>query len=333
MSSISGASSPGHSKQGTPVSGMYISYCALNCTIATRRKLSFNRSTSAPQKREEPAATQTSEYIPSQFLPVDEKADSPTLRNRGGKKRKSSFEVIIPSNPRSETPSSSLLPRSDQAKEGEQSTLQPNLETVEDSVDHGRASKKKKLTEKVIEDSQPEIVTKATTPELSLVVESRPSRVQTPLEAKETLVRQQTPRSIAKESSFRRSSRSRQSTPRHPAKNRDRSISPITKVDSWLTFPSDNDESAFVQTEKSLPPQPDRQSHATAIAHNSSRESPMNPVQVQVPASDDQNLNQVQIIHRQLSQTQSIASPARSQSPPVSVLGSRSGRRSVRKAF
>ena len=223
--------------------------------VATRRRASSRLSTPQQQQPEKPGTQTSSEYIPSQKLTI-QRTESPKLRKVTPKKRKS-FNVVVPSKPSSSASISRPQSEKRVTPEAAKDYAVPHKEHPEPP----RPIKKRKLVRKVIEDSQPEF------PKSVPVVEGAPIDVPSPAKASpivepvKTVTPQPTqtrepPKSQPSQQQESRSrSRSRQVTPSQPlAKNsRHRSLSPVTKVDSWLSLDSDNNfDEEIPQTE--LPP-------------------------------------------------------------------------------
>jgi hypothetical protein len=225
--------------------------------VATRRTSLLSTPQQPPP--EKPDTQTSSEYIPSQKLPT-QRTESPTLRKVTPKKRKS-FNVVVPS--KSSSSASISRPQSEKrvTPEAAKDYAVPRKEYPE----HPRPVKRRKLVRKVIEDSQPEF------PKSVPVVEGAPIDVPSPAKASsvvepvktvtvepvKTVTPQptqtrETPKSQPSQQQESRSrSRSRQVTPSQPLSrnSRHRSLSPVTKVDSWLSFDSDNSDEEIPQTE------------------------------------------------------------------------------------
>jgi hypothetical protein len=286
--------------------------------LATRRRASSRRSTATPQQAAKPD-TQTSEYIPSQALPPIKTETTPTLRRQTSKKRKSSSDAFLPPKPVSRA-SDSADPKPTNSKQPTPSVQKPSTPS-EDAREGSRAAKKRRLTRKVIEDSQPEF------PERTAPLSLDPievSSVRSPSPVKPVSVElQKVPSQTAPESparSSQRQSRSRKTTPSSLAPPRNRSLSPVTKVDSWLSIASDNDFSEAIAE------------HQTENFQNGSIaqsldpiviDSSMNPSSQQVAGPVGPGFTPIQTLHRQMSVAQSNRSVAGSPSPTTSIPGSR----------
>ena len=232
---ISITSTPANSDKETPQSGN-ISF-TFQVDVARRR--SSRRSTATPQK-DRNQDTETSEYLPSQIVHLPKDSVSPTLRKRTSKKRKSSFGVVIP-------PFKSSSCASDTNSRKERKEITPEAakwSSVEPSVEpeqppKGPKSKKRRLVRKVIEDSQEEqLKSTGTLVQDPIVITSSRSQSEdlpVPSEKSPIPIKAKSPPAP----SSQRQSRSRDRTPSQPARNR--SLSPVTKVDSWLSIGSDND--------------------------------------------------------------------------------------------
>jgi hypothetical protein len=286
--------------------------------LATRRRASSRRSTATPQQTGKPD-TQTSEYTPSQALPLIKTETTPTLRRQTPRKRKSSFDVVVPSKPVSQA-SDSVDPKPASSKQLSPSLQKPSS-TSEDAREVSRAAKRRRLARKVIEDSQPGSPDR--TAPLSLdPIEVSSVRSPSPVKAvsvelQEVPSQQAAPESPARSS--QRQSRSRKTTPAALAPPRNRSLSPVTKVDSWLSIASDNDFSEAIAEHESGNLQNGSVSQfQDPIAIDSS----MNPSGQQVGPTGPV-FTPIQNLHRQMSVAQSNRSVAGTPSPTTSIPGSR----------
>ena len=250
---ISITSTPAASEHNTPQSGVPpIVSCVY---VATRRKPSSPLSTGTPQQPTEKPDTQTSsEYIPSQNLPT-QRTESPTLRKVTPKKRKlSSFNPVL------ESKSSSSVSVSRAPSEKQVSSEAANDHSVtqkQSPKEPARVFKKRKLVRKVIEDSQLE-VRKSIPPVEGAPIDVYPQPSSPTVKPVQPLTpkppSQQSPKSQTSQRKETRSRpRSRQLTPSQALpKSRLRSLSPVTKIDSWISFDSDNFEDEIPQTELGL---------------------------------------------------------------------------------
>ena len=252
---ISVDSTPAPSEHNTPQSGT--SPMRTCVYVATRRKASPRLST--PQQPPEKPDTQTSsEYIPSQKLPT-QRTESPTLRKVVPKKRKS-FNVVVPSKPSSSGSVSRAQSEKQVTPEAAKDYSVPHKEYPDPPTTTARPAKKRKLVRKVVEDSQPEFPKSVPVVEGPIDVSSPtpPSHVVEavkPVTPQPSQVRQPPKSQPLQQTEPPSRSRSRLVTPSQPLskKSRHRSLSPVTKVDSWLSFESDNfDDNEIPQT--ILPP-------------------------------------------------------------------------------
>ena len=213
--------------------------------VATRGRPSSRLSTATPQQAPEKPETQTSsEYIPSQKLPT-QRTETPTLRKITPKKRKSSsFNVVVPSKSSKSSSPTGSRPQSERRVTPEVAK-DHSVPAKDHPQEPARPLKKRKVIRRVIEDSQPEF------PKSIPVVEGTPldasPKRQPPIVEPAKPVTppppsQQTPElQPLPQEEIRSRSRSRQATPLQPlSKSRHRSLSPVTKVDSWLSFDSDS---------------------------------------------------------------------------------------------
>jgi hypothetical protein len=276
--------------------------------LATRRRASSRLSTATPQKAVKPD-TQVSEYTPSQSLPGIKAKPTPTRRTES-KKRKSSFGIVVP--PKSEA--SDSVDRKQTSSKQPTPSAQKASSLSEDSHEVSRAAKKRRLAHKVIEDSQPDFP--ARTAPLSLdPIDVSSARSPSPVKPVSVEVlkepsQQPVPESPARSSERR--SRSKKPSPQL-APPRNRSLSPVTKVDSWLSIASDNEFSEAIAEHETENPQIGNQSQEPG-------ESSMNPSGQQVgPIVPLSMLNPIQNFQRQLSASQSNRSVAGTPSPTTSI--------------
>lgn len=259
--------------------------------VDVARRRSSRRSTATPQK-DQNQDTEASEYLPSQIVHLPRESVSPTLRKRTSKKRKSSFGVVIPPFKPSSDTDSRKEKKEITPEAAKWSSVEPSVEPEQPSK--GPKPKKRRLVRKVIEDSQEEqlkstgilvqdpiVITSSRSQSEELPAPSEKSPI--PIEAKSPPA-----------PSSHRQSRSRDRTPSQPARNR--SLSPVTKVDSWLSIASDNDfEEAFKDHE-----------HPLQVDMNSN--TPLAP-----------GFTPIQTIHRQVTQSNIIqaGSPLLNASRPM----------------
>jgi hypothetical protein len=272
--------------------------------------------------------------VPSQTLPTVPTIKTPALPKfkKFSTKRKSSFDVVIPTKSKSTSKASSVEPKNDKSRQVTPAAKKSPALVADDSPDQP-VVKRRKVGRKVIEDSQPEVVTgsallpndpidvssarsSSVRPKPSEPVAEKPASVHTPAP------KSATPKSRTREPSERQS-RSKHPTPPRLAASRHRSISPVTKVDSWLSIDSEGDfETAFADHDP-IPPPPDtfRRRSISDIGKfvpESPPDDAMNPVGPPMGASGP-NFTPIQTLHRQMGQVQSGQSQAGSPSPPVSA--------------
>lgn len=226
-----------------------------------------------PQKDTTQEETETSEYLPSQVFHLSKFVESPTLRKRTPKKRKSSFGVVVPQRVTSRT-SEPSEPKKQVTPEAAKWYPVPTSEEPELTEPK---PKKRRVIRNVIEDSQEDQQVTGDKAQDPIVITS--SREQSEVE-----VRLPSLKSISLKSpppvSAERASRSKSHTPSRPARNR--STSPITKIRTWpWEFSSDSeDQEAIKDREQS---QPD-----------------MNPSNAPIPIAS--GFTPIQSIHRQVTQ-------------------------------
>jgi hypothetical protein len=286
--------------------------------IATRRNLSPPFSSTTPQIVQK-LETQVSEYTPSQNLPIVKNETSPTLRKKPTKKRKSSFKVVVPSKSISH---SSREPVTDTAAKQETPPLPNNQSSSEETPEESRPAKRRRLVRKVIEDSQPEShITVAPPAEKLLDIVSITSQSPAPLVASQK-EESPAPEPVVKEPSPPEVSRSRQSTPSQlPTRNR--SLSPVTKVDSWLSLASDNEYEGAIAERIDIPPVSETL-HSVTISHINNPPSAMDPSRASPVGPAGPSFTPIQTIqNRQSTQSQSVATRQGSTSPSISVTGTR----------
>ena len=206
-----------------------LDYSNVELTAAPPRKVTSRQSTATPADRKH---TQTSEYTPSQPITVEKDTSSPSLHKLAGIKRKASVNVVISPIATSLSSTSVALARTISKAEA----TKPRPSALKDSqvVDSNeeaqpQATKKRKLVKKVVDDSQPE--------------DERPPRIKSdkPLDiisihSQSSIKEPEVSHEKSKEPS-KKSSRGR-SQSRQPTPPRERSISPVTKVDTWFAVSS-----------------------------------------------------------------------------------------------
>ena len=217
---------------------------------------------------------------------------------------------------------SSREPVTDNATKQDTPPLPKPQSSSEETPEEPRVTKKRRLVRKVIEDSQPEShITVAPTAEKLLDVVSLPSQSPAPpvtSQKKESPA----PNSPAREPSPPKVSRSRQPTPSQ-LPTRHRSLSPVTKVDSWLSIASENDYEGAIAEHTDIPPISETL-HSGTISHINDPPSAMNPSRTSSVGPAAPSFTPIQTLHNlQSTQAQSIATQARTASPSVSVTGAR----------
>jgi hypothetical protein len=175
-----------------------------------------------------------------------------------------------------------------------------------------RVTKKRRLVRKVIEDSQPDPPSKAVPPTDPIEVSSNRSASpikNTPIEpTKETIIVSDPPAPESPAQSSQRQSRSRKATPQLLAPARNRSLSPVTKVDSWFSIASDNDYGDAIAEHEGTVPTSDQ----LGIPSTSSMNPSGPPIGSIGPA-----FTPIQTLHRQMSQAQSNISQVGTPSPTI----------------
>jgi hypothetical protein len=275
---FSASNTPASSDRGTPQSA---------------HRESSRRSTVSPQQGQviTQRETETSEYIPSQKVDLPRDTESPTLRTRPPKKRQSSFGVVIPK--RSLSRSSDLQQPTKQAtpEAAKWTPIPTSLEPESEPK-----PKKRRLAKKVIADSQEEVTTTGKRPENPIVILSSREHSEVPVQSI------QSPRPTSLKSPLpvvERASRSKSPTPTRP---RNKSLSPVTKVGSWLDIASDND-------------------YEEAIKEHEQSQQGMNPSNLLMAPG----FTPIQSVHRQNQVTQSNLSQAGSPVPRPSQTRRSSG--------
>jgi hypothetical protein len=306
--------------------------------VATGHKPSTRRSTATPQQTEKSTTqtiTQTSEYVPSQTLPTVPTVKAPALPTfkKFSTKRKSSFDVVIPTKSKSTSKASSVEPKNDKSRHVTPAAENPSVPIADESPDQPLVKRRRFVFKnKVIEDSQPQVVTSSAPLLNDLIdlssarsssVKPKPSEpaAEKPASLHTPAPKSATPKSRTREPS-ERESRSKRLTPPRLAASRHRSVSPVTKVDSWLSIDSEGDfETAFAGHDP-IPPPPDT-FHSGSISQirdlpDNSLDDAMNPAGPPMGASGS-NFTPIQTIHRQMGQFQSGQNRTGSPSPPVSA--------------
>jgi Class II histone deacetylase complex subunits 2 and 3 len=288
--------------------------------IAGGRGKIFKKPTAVGKKEEVSQETSTSEYLPSQLVYVPEDKPVPQLRKKTPKKRKSLLGGVVVAQP------------------------QPKKRRREESVQSGSAEesptgvKTRKVAGQVIEDSQAESSGLLDNPiqqswyfdevgeelhtDLPTAFDERGFKSPSPelLSRRHEEVELKSPllplfpelaKSISRQPSEERQSRSRERTP--PPSERHRSLTPITKVDTWFALedPGEVEESQVIQVKSQDP-------------------SPMNP---QHPPPTGPSFTPIQSIHRQApfsSGTPALNQPPRSGQLRRSSSHSSGGRQSRR---
>lgn len=288
--------------------------------VATGRKPSSRRSTATPQESER-LDTQNSEFIPSQILPIGKNATSPTLRKQVDKKRKSPFNNTVP---RATTTQSSISNFFERQLANLTERVTPPIAKIQSDSDASPepvTPKKRRLNPKVIEDSQPELLVPIShQPQDLIELASAPTselRTQTPAEPQ----KEAPPQSPSKNSPSPRETRSKQPSPSRLTPPRQRSISPVTKVDSWLYIGSGSNYRDEVTERTNIPPAPETPHTDTLSQINdhpplNSVEPTMNPSGNPTAGATGPTFTPIQALHRQ---SQGSASRTGTPGPAVST--------------
>jgi len=214
-------------------------------TSAPRPRVASRQSTATPADRKD---TEASDYTPLQPVAVEKDKSSPSLHKRAAIKRKASVNVVI--SPKANSLSSLSVPLAQSTSKAEATKPRPSpLKDLEDIESTGeeqlRVTKKRRLVKQVIDDSQPE--------------DEQPPRIQSDQPLDIISIRSQSsikeprekPHEKSKEPS-KKSSRGR-SQSRQPSVPRERSISPITKVDTWFAVSSAKELEEEEERDNNLP--------------------------------------------------------------------------------